>query len=123
MVRKTLARLDGPMVFSQSSGRPAAGEGGVMLFMVIEHFRDRDAKSVYRRFRDKGRMAPEGLTYVSSFVEAGFGRCFQLMECDDLKKLQAWILNWSDLVDFEVVPVLSSADTAGVVDEARAGEA
>ena len=54
-----------------------------MLFMVIEHFKNRDARSVYRRFRDRGRMAPEGLRYAGSWVETNFDRCFQLMECDD----------------------------------------
>ena len=62
-----------------------------MLFMVIERFRDRDAKAVYRRFREQGRMAPEGLTYVGSWIEANFDRCFQLMECDDARLLQEWL--------------------------------
>ena len=86
-----------------------------MLFMVIERFRDRDAKAVYARFREKGRMAPEGLTYVGSWIEANFDRCFQLMECDDARLLQDWILSWADLADFEIVPVVSSADTADIV--------
>jgi hypothetical protein len=82
-----------------------------MLFMVIERFRDRDAKAVYRRFRDSGRMMPDGLRYVGSWIEANFDRCFQLMECDDARLLQQWIVNWSDLADFEVVPVVSSDQT------------
>jgi hypothetical protein len=86
-----------------------------MLFMVIEHFRNRDAKAVYRRFREKGRMAPEGLTYVGSWIEANFDRCFQLMECDDAKLLQEWILAWGDLADFEIVPVVPSKDTTDIV--------
>ena len=86
-----------------------------MLFMVIEHFRDRDAKAVYARFRDKGRMAPEGLVYVGSWIEANFARCFQLMECDDARLLQDWILSWGDLADFEIVPVVASKDTAEIV--------
>lgn len=86
-----------------------------MLFMVIEHFKDRDAKAVYARFRDKGRMAPDGLTYVGSWIEANFSRCFQLMECDDAKLLQEWILAWGDLADFEIVPVVPSKDTADIV--------
>ena len=64
-----------------------------MLFMVIERFRDRDAKAVYRRFREQGRMTPEGLTYVGSWIEANFDRCFQLMECDDARLLQDWLLS------------------------------
>lgn len=86
-----------------------------MLFMVIEHFRNEDAEAVYARFREKGRMAPEGLIYHDSWIEAGYGRCFQVMECDDLKLLQDWILNWNDLARFEIVPVLSSKDTSDVV--------
>jgi hypothetical protein len=86
-----------------------------MLFMVIEHFRNRDAKAVYARFREKGRMAPAGLTYVGSWIEANFDRCFQLMECDDAKLLQEWVLSWGDLADFEIVPVVPSKDTADIV--------
>jgi Protein of unknown function (DUF3303) len=86
-----------------------------MLFMVIEHFRDRDAKAVYARFREKGRMAPAGLTYVGSWIEVNFDRCFQLMECDDAGLLQDWILAWGDLADFEIVPVVPSKETAEIV--------
>ncbi|MGE0768973.1 MAG: DUF3303 domain-containing protein [Hyphomicrobiaceae bacterium] len=86
-----------------------------MLFMVIENFRGRDAKAVYARFRDKGRMAPDGLVYVGSWVEANLARCFQLMECDDARLLQDWILNWADLADFEIVPVVSSKDAVEIV--------
>jgi hypothetical protein len=86
-----------------------------MLFMIIEHFRDRDAKAVYARFREKGRMAPDGLVYVGSWIEANFARCFQLMECDDARLLQEWIMNWGDLADFEIVPVVASKDTVEIV--------
>ena len=86
-----------------------------MLFMVIERFRDRDAKAVYRRFRDSGRMMPDGLTYVGSWIEANFDRCFQLMECDDARLLQEWPLNWSDLMECEVVPVVPSDQTRAIV--------
>ena len=88
-----------------------------MLFMVVEHFKNRDAKAVYARFRDKGRMAPEGLVYVGSWIEANFDRCFQLMECNDARLLQEWILSWGDLTDFEIVPVVDSKDTAGIVNK------
>lgn len=86
-----------------------------MLFMIIEHFKDRDARAVYGRFKERGRMAPEGLRYVDSWVEANFARCFQLMECDDVRLLQAWALQWQDLADFEIVPVAPSKDAAAVV--------
>ena len=87
-----------------------------MLFMVIERFRGRDAKAVYRRLRDQGRGVPAGLTYVDSWVEASFERCFQLMECDDACLLQQWVAFWSDLVEFEIVPVVPSADTRATIE-------
>lgn len=83
-----------------------------MVFMVIESFRSQDAKSVYRRFRDKGRLTPDGLRFVSSWVEADLGRCFQLMECDDVTLLQRWVAEWSDLIQFEIVPVVPGKDVA-----------
>ena len=83
-----------------------------MLFMVIETFRNHDGKAIYRRLRDKGRQMPEGLTFVSSWVQADMGRCFQLMECDDVTLLQRWTVQWSDLMAFEIVPVVAGNDTA-----------
>jgi hypothetical protein len=82
-----------------------------MLFMVVERFRNRDAKAVYRRLRDQGRTMPEGLRYVGSWIEANFDRCFQLMECDDARLLQRWVVAWGDLIEFEIVPVVPSAET------------
>ena len=82
------------------------------LFMVIETFRDGDAIPVYRRFRDRGRLAPDGLRYVVSWVDAPMRRCYQVMETDDRSLLDAWIANWSDLVDFEVIPVITSPEAA-----------
>ena len=86
-----------------------------MLFMVVERFKNRDAVAVYRRFRDQGRMAPEGLRYVGSWIEANFDRCFQLMECDDPRLFQEWIARWGDLADFEIVPVVPSSETVEVM--------
>ena len=86
-----------------------------MLFMVIERFRDGDAAAVYRRFRERGRMAPDGLRYVDSWVEHGFGRCFQLMECDDPRLLDEWAARWQDLVEFEIVPVVTSRQAAEAI--------
>jgi hypothetical protein len=87
-----------------------------MLFMVIERFKDNDMVPVYRRLREKGRMIPEGLKYVDSWIEPNFSRCFQLMECDDLRLLQQWILQWRGSgTHFEIVPVLTSAETREVV--------
>lgn len=83
-----------------------------MLYMIVEHFKNRDASPVYQRFRTQGRLAPEGLTYLSSWVDAELQRCFQLMETDDRNLLDQWMANWQDLVDFEVYPVLSSQEAA-----------
>ena len=83
-----------------------------MLYMIIERFKDGDAEPVYRRFRDQGRLAPEGLTYVSSWVDEPLAVCYQVMETDDRALLDAWIANWSDLVDFEVHPVMTSREAA-----------
>jgi hypothetical protein len=88
-----------------------------MLFMVIETFRDNDMVPVYRRLQEGGRSLPEGLEYVDSWVEANFSRCFQLMRCDDLRLVQAWILGWRNCgVTFEIVPVVTSAGTQSVVE-------
>ncbi|HEY8560772.1 MAG TPA: DUF3303 family protein [Pyrinomonadaceae bacterium] len=83
--------------------------------MVIERFKNRDAKPVYRRFFETGRMMPDGLNYRGSWIEANFERCFQLMECDDVSRLQEWILSWSDLADFEITAVAESKETAETV--------
>lgn len=83
--------------------------------MVIEHFRDGRAPDVYRRFRDRGRLAPERLRYVSSWVDLEFRRCFQVMEADDDACLREWTANWEDLVDFEIVPVRTSAEAAAAM--------
>jgi hypothetical protein len=88
-----------------------------MLFMVIERFKPGGAAEVYRRFRDKGRMAPENLRYASSWVDLKFERCFQVMEADREEDLHAWMANWEDLVDFEVVPVHTSAAAATIAPE------
>ena len=87
-----------------------------MLFMIIERFRDNDMLPAYKRLRDEGRSLPEDLKYVDSWVEPNFARCFQLMECDDLRLLQRWVLNWRGSgATMEIVPVVSSAATREVV--------
>ena len=86
-----------------------------MLYMIIEHFRNGDALPVYRRFRDRGRLAPDGLRYVGSWVTDDFRRCFQIMECDDPKLLAVWTAQWEDLLEFEIVPVVTSAEATRAV--------
>jgi hypothetical protein len=83
--------------------------------MVIEHFHPGSATEVYRRFRKRGRMAPEGLRYVASWVDMDYKRCFQVMETDDEALFKQWTANWSDLVDFEIVPVRTSAEAAAAI--------
>ena len=86
-----------------------------MLYMVIERYQPGGVAAAYQRFRERGRLAPEGLTYVSSWVDLNLSRCFQVMECDDASLLSDWIGQWHDLVEFEVVPVLTSEQAARVV--------
>lgn len=80
------------------------------LYMVIEHFRGGDAVPVYRRFKTSGRMAAEGLAYVSSWVDESFTTCYQLMETDDRSLLEEWMGHWADLVEFEVHAVMTSQE-------------
>jgi Domain of unknown function (DUF3303) len=88
-----------------------------MLFMVIERFKDNDIVPIYKRMQAAGRMLPAGLEYIDSWVETGFGRCFQLMECSDARLLQEWVLAWRGFgVAFEIVPVVRSADTRALVE-------
>jgi Protein of unknown function (DUF3303) len=81
-----------------------------MLYMVVERFKNRDAVAVYRRVRDRGRAMTDGIGYVSSWVETNWDRCFQLMEADDVRDFEPWIASWADLVEFEIVPVITSAE-------------
>ncbi len=93
-----------------------------MLFMIIERFRDNDMLPVYRRVRDEGRMIPEGLKYVESWVEPNVGRCFLLMECDDLRRLQEWVLQWTgSCVTFEIATSPRPVSSALRPSSGRAG--
>ena len=86
-----------------------------MLFMVIEHYRRGRAPEIYQRFRERGRMAPAGLRYVASWVDLKVERCFQVMETDDEALFRQWTANWDDLIDFEIVPVRTSAEAAAAI--------
>ncbi len=81
-----------------------------MLFMVIERFKHGDARLIGERFRRSGRMLPEGVAYRASWVDAAGTRCFQVMEAPHAELLNPWVSRWDDLIDFEIVPVLSSTD-------------
>jgi hypothetical protein len=89
-----------------------------MLFMVIEHFKPGKAPEIYRRFRERGRMAPDDVTYVASWVDLKFERCFQVMEAETEARLLEWTQHWDDLTDFEIIPVRSSADAAAIMTSA-----
>ena len=86
-----------------------------MLFMIVEHFRSGDPRPVYDRFRQRGRLAPEGLEYVGSWVTDDLRHCYQLMRCDDRSLIVQWTSAWEALVDFEVHPVITSAEAAARV--------
>lgn len=86
-----------------------------MLFMVIERFKNQDGRAVYSRFEEQGRMLPDGLTYLGSWIEPNFDRCFQLMECDDLRLFQQWVVRWQDLIEFEIVPVVGSKEVVETI--------
>jgi Domain of unknown function (DUF3303) len=79
-----------------------------MFYMVIEQFKD--ARAIYKRFREKGRMMPDGLNYVSSWIDHDLNKCWQIMETDDDRLFRQWTDAWKDLMDFEITPVRSSAE-------------
>jgi len=86
-----------------------------VLYMIIEHFKNSDPVPVYRRFRDRGRLAPNGLQYISSWVDEKLERCFQIMETADRNLVDQWITNWSDIIEFEVFPVVSSKEASETI--------
>jgi len=86
-----------------------------MLFMVIEHFKPGRATAIYQRFKERGRMAPDGVTYHASWVDLEYTRCFQVMEAESETELLEWTRNWEDLVEFEIVPVRTSAAAATAI--------
>jgi hypothetical protein len=86
-----------------------------LLYLVIEHFRDGDPLPVYRRFRDQGRLTPDGVTYIASWVTSDYRHCYQVMECASERQLDDWMAQWADLVEFEVHPVVTSAEAQGVM--------
>ena len=90
-----------------------------MLFLVIEHFVDGDPRPVYRRFGERGRLAPPGLEYRGSWVTSDLTRCYQVMECSDRSLLDEWMANWADLVRFEVDEVMTSPEAADLVEQNR----
>ena len=86
-----------------------------MLFMVVEQFKPGKAAEIYRRFRERGRMAPDDVAYIASWVDLDFNRCFQVMEADDEARLREWTKHWDDLTDFAIIPVRTSAEAAAIM--------
>ena len=86
-----------------------------MLFMIIEHFHPGQAAAIYQRFHERGRMAPDGVRYLASWVDLDFRRCFQVMEAEGEEQLRAWTSNWEDLIDFEIIPVRTSEDAGAAI--------
>lgn len=86
-----------------------------MQYMIIERFHPSKVKDMYKRFAEKGRMLPQGVTYINSWINESVTGCYQLMESESLEKLQEWINNWKDLVEFEVVPVISSEKAKEII--------
>ena len=89
-----------------------------MLYMVIEHFKEDAVPEIYRRFSEKGRMMPDGLSYISSWIDTELKVCYQLMETEDAALFSRWTENWDDLMEFKVVPVRTSAETKAIVENA-----
>jgi hypothetical protein len=85
------------------------------LYMVVEHFKNNDAVPVYRRFNARGRLAPQGLVHISSWIDHNLERCYQLMETHDRTLLEEWMTRWWDLVEFEVYPVVTSQEASDMV--------
>lgn len=104
--------------YSWRSDERFEGGGTTVVFMVVEQFKQGRVRDIYKHVREHGRGLPEGLVYVDSWIEASFGRCFQLMECDDASLLQEWVLHWEDFGTFEIIPVVHSKETAAVVERA-----
>ena len=86
-----------------------------MRYMIIETFEPENLNSVYERVRDEGRLMPDGLSYVESWVTDDLRRCFQIVDCDDESLIDEWIYNWDDLVEFEVIPIMSSSEASSRV--------
>ena len=85
-----------------------------MLYMVIEQFKN--VPGIYRRLREQGRMMPDGLNYISSWIDSDLKVCYQLMETEDPALFSPWTKNWEDLMEFKIVPVRTSAETADIVE-------
>jgi len=81
-----------------------------MIYMIIETFKPGKVKQIYRRLEEKGRMQPEGLTYINSWIDENMNKCYQVMEADSIDKIHIWISNWDDVMEFEIVPVISSEE-------------
>ncbi len=105
-----MGHATGFLDFARNDGKIA-----VMLYMVIERFKESVAPEIYRRLREKGRMMPAGLEYVSSWIDLDFKICWQLMQTEDFALFDKWLSNWRDLMEFEIVPVRTSAEAIEMI--------
>ena len=99
---------------SKTNNHPAPDLSGltdlcVMTYMIVEKYRSGKSKDVYHRFAERGRMLPDDVTYINSWISEDLTTCYQVLEAPGIEKIEEWISNWNDLVDFEVIPVISSA--------------
>jgi Domain of unknown function (DUF3303) len=108
-----------PAAKLEIAGETPAATETTMLYMVIEQFKD--APGIYRRFREKGRMMPGGLNYISSWIDTDLKVCYQLMETEEPALFPQWTENWDDLMEFKIVPVRTSAETAAIVEQTQIG--
>ena len=99
------------------AGDTPATTKAMMLYMVIEQFKD--VPEIYRRLRKKGRMMPDRLNYISSWIDTDLKVCYQLMETEDVSLFDRWTENWDDLMEFKIVPVRTSAETAVLVERSE----
>jgi hypothetical protein len=101
------------------AGGTAATTEKAMVYMVIERFKERAAPEIYRRFRERGRMMPDGLEYISSWIDLDLKICWQLMQTEDFALFDQWIANWRDLIDFQIVPVRTSAEVVELMNKKK----
>lgn len=81
-----------------------------MTFLIIETFHKGQAKAIYQRFDQKGRMLPDGVRYINSWIDEAVTVCYQIMESDSREKIVEWTKHWNDLAEFEIIPVIDSEE-------------
>lgn len=93
-----------------------------MLYMVVETFKDSNPSPIYARLAERGRMMPDGLSYVGSWIAQDFTTCYQVMETDDFGHFEQWTSSWDDLMEFKIIPVMTSAEALEAVKNSRGNQ-